>query len=108
MGSELASSSKQSLQPLLCTFMNLYKVRPRKDRRNVDLISVALPFVGCGMPGLIWLDDARTSRTDGFGHHFSKNPKESAELTSGGGVCRVRINPNTPPRVPILTMRLAT
>jgi len=29
--------------------MHEYEVRPRKDHRGVDLISEALPLVGCGM-----------------------------------------------------------
>jgi hypothetical protein len=28
--------------------MHVYEVRPRKDHRGVDLISDALPSVGCG------------------------------------------------------------
>jgi hypothetical protein len=28
--------------------MHVYEVRPRKDHRDVNLISDALPFVGCG------------------------------------------------------------
>jgi len=29
--------------------MHVYEVRPRKDKRGVDLISDALPFGRCGM-----------------------------------------------------------
>jgi hypothetical protein len=28
----------------------VYEIRPRKDKRSVDLISDALPFGGCGTP----------------------------------------------------------
>jgi hypothetical protein len=31
---------------LLCIPMHVYEVRPRKDKRGVDLISDALPFGG--------------------------------------------------------------
>jgi len=31
--------------------MHFYEVRPRKDHRGVDLISDALPFGACGIPG---------------------------------------------------------
>jgi hypothetical protein len=36
--------------------MHVYEVRPRKDRRGVDLISDALPF------GRLWYDGAASRR----------------------------------------------
>jgi hypothetical protein len=42
-----------------------YEVRPRKDRRGVDLISDQLPF------GRLWYEDA--SAAVGYAEHFSRS-----------------------------------
>ena len=41
--------------------MHLYQVRPRKDKRGVDLISDVLPF------GALWYTKARRCRLREFG-----------------------------------------
>ena len=45
--------------------MHLYEVRPRKDRRGVDLISDALPF------GRLWYDTA--DNAIGYAMHCSRS-----------------------------------
>ena len=45
--------------------MHVYKVRPRKDHRAVDLISDALPF------GRLWYEDA--SAAVDYGKHLSRS-----------------------------------
>jgi len=44
--------------------MHVYEVRPRKDKRGVDLISDALPF------GLLWYGEPNAV---GYGQHFSRS-----------------------------------
>jgi hypothetical protein len=47
---------------------HLYEVRPRKDRRGVDLISDALPF------GRLWYGDANAvANAIGYAEHFSRS-----------------------------------
>ena len=43
-------------QPLSPTAVHVYEVRPRKDKRGVDLISDALPF------GRLWYDEPNAAR----------------------------------------------
>jgi hypothetical protein len=42
----------------LHSFIHVYEVRPRKDKRGVDLISDALPFGG------LWLQETTVSAPD--------------------------------------------
>jgi hypothetical protein len=47
--------------------MHAYEVRPRKDKRGVDLISDALPF------GRLWYDGANAaSNTIGYAEQYSR------------------------------------
>jgi hypothetical protein len=55
--------------------MHIYEVRPRKDKRGVDLISGVLPF------GRLWYDGPQAvANAVGYAQHFSR---------SHGGVIRV-------------------
>jgi hypothetical protein len=45
--------------------VHVYEVRPRKDKRGVDLISDALPF------GRLWYEKA--SDAIGYAEHFSRS-----------------------------------
>jgi hypothetical protein len=48
--------------------MHIYKVRPRKDRRGVDLISDALPF------GRLWYDGPNAaSNAIGYASQYSRS-----------------------------------
>ena len=48
--------------------MHVYEVRPRKDKRGVDLISDALPF------GRLWYGDANAvANAVGYAQHFSRS-----------------------------------
>ena len=48
--------------------VHLYEVRPRKDRRGVDLISDVLPF------GRLWYDGANAaSNAIGYASHYSRS-----------------------------------
>ncbi len=48
--------------------MHLYEVRPRKDRRGVDLISDALPF------GWLWYGEPNAiSNAIGYAEHRSRS-----------------------------------
>ena len=52
-----------TLQP-----MHVYEVRPRKDKRGVDLISDALPF------GRLWYDGPNAaSNAIGYARHYSRS-----------------------------------
>jgi hypothetical protein len=47
---------------------HLYEVRPRKDRRGVDLISDVLPF------GRLWYGEQNAiSNAVGYAEHFSRS-----------------------------------
>jgi hypothetical protein len=47
---------------------HFYEVRPRKDRRGVDLISDVLPF------GRLWYDGPNAiSNAIGYAEHFSRS-----------------------------------
>ena len=48
--------------------MHVYEVRPRKDRRGVDLISEALPF------GRLWYGEPNAiSNAVGYAQHYSRS-----------------------------------
>ena len=48
--------------------MHVYEVRPRKDKRGVDLISEVLPF------GRLWYGDANAvANAIGYAEHFSRS-----------------------------------
>jgi hypothetical protein len=48
--------------------MHVYKVRPRKDKRGVDLISEVLPF------GRLWYDGAEAvANAIGYAEHYSRS-----------------------------------
>ena len=48
--------------------MHVYEVRPRKDKRGVDLISDALPF------GRLWYGERNAvSNAIGYAEHFSRS-----------------------------------
>ena len=48
--------------------MHVYEVRPRKDRRGVDLISDALPF------GRLWYDGPNAvGNAIGYAEHYSRS-----------------------------------
>ena len=49
--------------------MHVYEVRPRKDKRGVDLVSNVLPF---GRP---WYGDANAvANAVGYAQHYSRSP----------------------------------
>jgi hypothetical protein len=48
--------------------MHAYEVRPRKDKRGVDLISDVLPF------GRLWYGDANAvANAIGYAEHYSRS-----------------------------------
>jgi len=48
--------------------MHVYEVRPRKDRRGVDLISDVLPF------GRLWYDGPQAvANAIGYAEHYSRS-----------------------------------
>ena len=48
--------------------MHVYEVRPRKDKRGVDLISDALPF------GRLWYGDINAvANAIGYAEHYSRS-----------------------------------
>jgi hypothetical protein len=48
--------------------MHIYEVRPRKDKRGVDLISDALPF------GRLWYGEPNAiSNAIGYAQHYSRS-----------------------------------
>ena len=52
----------------MTTSLNVYEVRPRKDRRNVDLISDVLPF------GRLWYDGPNAaSNALGYASQYSRS-----------------------------------
>jgi hypothetical protein len=59
----MAPTPNESLQPT--ARMQLYEVRPRKDRRGFDLISDQLPF------GRLWYEHA--SAATGYAMHDSRS-----------------------------------
>jgi hypothetical protein len=50
--------------------MHTYEIRPRKDKRGVDLISDVLLF------GRLWYGDANAvANAIGYAKHFSRSPR---------------------------------
>ena len=50
------------------TSKHLYEVRPRRDKRGVDLISDTLPF------GRLWYGDANAvAKAVGYAEHYSRS-----------------------------------
>ena len=47
--------------------MHVYEVRPRKDKRGVDLISDALPF------GRLWYGEPKRRNAIGYAKHRSRS-----------------------------------
>ena len=48
--------------------MHVYEIRPRKDKRGVDLISDVLPF------GRLWYGDANAvANAIGYAEHYSRS-----------------------------------
>jgi hypothetical protein len=58
------SYSKQPLGKMISS-QHVYEVRPRKDKRGVDLISDVLPF------GRLWYDTP--DHAIGYAEHFSRS-----------------------------------
>ena len=56
---------------------HLYEVRPRKDRRGVDLISDALPF------GRLWYQDAEAAV--GYAKFFSRSQQAQIRIFDSTG-----------------------
>jgi hypothetical protein len=59
---------------------HVYEVRPRKDRRGVDLISDALPF------GRLWYDGPKAvSNAIGYAQQYSRAHDAVIRVYDGGG-----------------------
>ena len=62
----LAVPSNQSMKPTAP--LHVYEVRPRKDKRGVDLVSDVLPF------GRLWYDGSQAvANAVGYAQHFSRS-----------------------------------
>ena len=60
--------------------MHVYEVRPRKDKRGVDLISDALPF------GRLWYDGPNAaSNAIGYAEHFSRSHDAVIQVYDAAG-----------------------
>ena len=60
--------------------MHVYEVRPRKDKRGVDLISDALPF------GRLWYDGPNAARNAvGYGSQYSRSQGAMIRVYDEGG-----------------------
>jgi hypothetical protein len=57
--------------------MHVYEVRPRRDRRGVDLISDALPF------GLLWYD--KSDHAIGYAMHSSRSDNAVIRVYDAAG-----------------------
>ena len=57
--------------------MHKYEVRPRKDKRGVDLISDVLPF------GRLWYDTPH--HAIGYAQHYSRSHDAVIRVYDGGG-----------------------
>jgi hypothetical protein len=56
--------------------IHTFEVRPRKDRRGVDLISDALPF------GRLWYGEPNAaSNAIGYAKHYSRSERAEPTLT---------------------------
>jgi hypothetical protein len=56
---------------------NVYEVRPRKDKRGVDLISDVLPF------GRLWY--SRVDEAIGYAKHYSRSHDAEIRVHHGAG-----------------------
>ena len=64
----------------MTTSPHLYEVRPRKDRRGVDLISDALPF------GRLWYGEPNAvANAVGYAQHRSRSQKAVIRVYDGAG-----------------------
>jgi hypothetical protein len=74
--SDMRRFLNQSSQPLavaMTSSQHVYEVRPRKNRRGVDLISDALPF------GRLWYDGPNAVRNAiGYASHYSRSRSRGA------------------------------
>ena len=62
------------------TSSHVYEVRPRKDKRGVDLISDALPF------GRFWYEGPNAaSNAIGYASHYSRSHGAVIRVYDGGG-----------------------
>ena len=60
--------------------MHAYEIRPRKDKRGVDLISDALPF------GRLWYGEpAAISNAIGYAEHRSRSPAAMIRVYDDAG-----------------------
>jgi hypothetical protein len=60
--------------------MHVYEIRPRKDKRGVDLISDALPF------GRLWYDGPNAaSNAIGYAEHFSRSHDAVIQVYDAAG-----------------------
>ena len=57
--------------------MHVYEVRPRKDKRGVDLISDVLPF------GRLWYD--KSDHAIGYAMHYSRSADAVIRVYDGAG-----------------------
>jgi hypothetical protein len=64
----------------MTTSLNVYEVRPRKDRRNVDLISDVLPF------GRFWYDGPNAaSNAIGYASQYSRSHDAAIRVIDEAG-----------------------
>lgn len=62
------------------SMIHVYEVRPRKDKRGVDLISDALPFGG------LWYAGANAiSNAIGYAHFYSRSHGAVIRVYDGAG-----------------------
>jgi hypothetical protein len=60
--------------------IHVYEVRPRKDKRGVDLISDAQPF------GRLWYGEPKAaSNATGYAEHFSRSHDAVIRVYDGAG-----------------------
>jgi len=60
--------------------MHVYEVRPRKNKRGVDLISDALPF------GRLWYGDTNAvANAIGYAEHFSRSQNAVIQVYDEAG-----------------------
>ena len=65
---------------LMQSTIHVYEVRPRKDRRGVDLISDALPF------GRLWYDGPNAaSNAIGYASQYSRSQDAVIRVYDGAG-----------------------
>jgi hypothetical protein len=62
------ATSNKSLQPTAVHSIHAYEVRPRKDKRGVDLLSDVLPF------GRLWYGEPNAVKNAiGYAEHYSRS-----------------------------------